>query len=101
MSKFAKSWVKRDEPSFTTKIKETINPPGPLKPRLDGAGVERGSDPWERAFRVGAVQQLVGRRSGDRSRVRGRAAIENDEQLGLVHDCTGPGIRCGKRRSTG
>lgn len=34
-SKFAKKWVEREEPSFATKIKETVRPPGPLKPRLD------------------------------------------------------------------
>lgn len=37
MSKFSKSWVSKESPSISTKIKETIRPPGPLKPRLDRA----------------------------------------------------------------
>jgi division protein CdvB (Snf7/Vps24/ESCRT-III family) len=36
--RFAKRWeVRSDEQPFTTKIKEAVRPPGPLKPRLDMA----------------------------------------------------------------
>jgi len=36
--KFAKKWEKGEEkPPFTTKVKEAVRPPGPLKPRLDFA----------------------------------------------------------------
>ena len=34
---FANRWEKKDEPSFSTKVKDAVRPPGPLKPRLDGA----------------------------------------------------------------
>ncbi|MDI6847116.1 MAG: Snf7 family protein [Candidatus Bathyarchaeia archaeon] len=34
--RFAKKWEeRRDEQTFTERIKETVRPPGPLKPRLD------------------------------------------------------------------
>ena len=38
-AKFAKKWGEKEEyqPAFGTKVKETIRPPGPLKPRLDFA----------------------------------------------------------------
>lgn len=37
-AKFAKKWGKEyDEPDLTTRIKEAVHPPGPLKPRLDFA----------------------------------------------------------------
>jgi division protein CdvB (Snf7/Vps24/ESCRT-III family) len=36
--RFAKKWEsKRDEQPFTDRIKDTVKPPGPLKPRLDFA----------------------------------------------------------------
>ncbi len=36
--RFAKKWeAKRDEPAFGERIKDAVNPPGPLKPRLDFA----------------------------------------------------------------
>jgi len=37
--KFAEKWGEREQygPPFTTKVKEAIRPPGPLKPRLDYA----------------------------------------------------------------
>ena len=36
--KFARRWEKGiDDASLTTKIKESVRPPGPLKPRLDYA----------------------------------------------------------------
>lgn len=34
---FGARWEKRDEPSLSTKVKEAVRPPGPLKPRLDYA----------------------------------------------------------------
>ncbi len=34
MSKFAKSWERKNEPSLSAKIKDTIRPPGPIKGRL-------------------------------------------------------------------
>lgn len=34
MSKFAKSWESKKEPSLSAKIKDTIRPPGPIKGRL-------------------------------------------------------------------
>lgn len=34
-NKFAKSWVRREEPSLATKIKEAVSPPGPMRSRLD------------------------------------------------------------------
>jgi len=34
---FANRWEKKDEPSFSAKVKDAVRPPGPLKPRLDGA----------------------------------------------------------------
>jgi len=34
---FAGRWEKKDEPSFSAKVKEAVHPPGPLKPRLDAA----------------------------------------------------------------
>ena len=34
MSKFSKSWERKKEPSLSTKIKDTIRPPGPIKARL-------------------------------------------------------------------
>lgn len=37
MSKFVEKWEAKDTPGLATKIKETIRPPGPLKPRLDAA----------------------------------------------------------------
>jgi hypothetical protein len=36
--RFAKKWeTKHGEPPFTDRIKDVVNPPGPLKPRLDFA----------------------------------------------------------------
>jgi hypothetical protein len=36
--RFAKKWeAKRDEQAFGDRIKDAVNPPGPLKPRLDFA----------------------------------------------------------------
>jgi len=37
MASFSKRWDRQDEPSMSTKIKEAINPPGALKPRLETA----------------------------------------------------------------
>lgn len=37
MSKFVDKWEAKEGPGLATKIKETIKPPGPLKPRLDAA----------------------------------------------------------------
>ena len=34
---FGKRWEKSGEPSFSTKVRETVRPPGPLKPRIDAA----------------------------------------------------------------
>jgi division protein CdvB (Snf7/Vps24/ESCRT-III family) len=34
---FANRWEKSNEPSFSAKVKDAVSPPGPLKPRLDGA----------------------------------------------------------------
>ena len=34
---FANRWEKSNEPSFSAKVKDAVRPPGPLKPRLDGA----------------------------------------------------------------
>lgn len=37
MSKFVDRWEKTDSPSIGTRVKESVRPPGPLKPRLDAA----------------------------------------------------------------
>lgn len=37
LSKFVEKWEAKDTPGLATRIKETIKPPGPLKPRLDAA----------------------------------------------------------------
>lgn len=37
MSKFVDRWEKTESQSVGTKVKESIRPPGPLKPRLDAA----------------------------------------------------------------
>jgi len=37
LTNFAKNWERREGPSLASKIKETVRPPGPLKPRLDRA----------------------------------------------------------------
>ncbi|MCP8310766.1 MAG: Snf7 family protein [Candidatus Methylarchaceae archaeon HK02M1] len=37
MPQFADRWTKSSSPTIGEKIKETIRPPGPLKPRLDAA----------------------------------------------------------------
>ncbi|MBC7113578.1 MAG: hypothetical protein H5T34_06160 [Candidatus Methanomethyliales bacterium] len=37
MSKFVEKWETKGTPSLGTRVKETIRPPGPLKPRLDAA----------------------------------------------------------------
>ena len=34
---FAGRWEKKDDPSFSAKVKGAVHPPGPLKPRLDDA----------------------------------------------------------------
>ena len=37
LSKFVEKWEPKDTPGLATRVKETIKPPGPLKPRLDAA----------------------------------------------------------------
>jgi len=37
LSKFVEKWEPKETPSLATRVKETIRPPGPLKPRLDAA----------------------------------------------------------------
>ena len=37
MSKFVDRWEKTDSPGISTRVKESVRPPGPLKPRLDAA----------------------------------------------------------------
>jgi division protein CdvB (Snf7/Vps24/ESCRT-III family) len=37
VSKFVDRWEKKESASVGTKVKETVRPPGPLKPRLDAA----------------------------------------------------------------
>jgi division protein CdvB (Snf7/Vps24/ESCRT-III family) len=37
VSKFVEKWEAKETPSLGTRVKETIRPPGPLKPRLDAA----------------------------------------------------------------
>jgi division protein CdvB (Snf7/Vps24/ESCRT-III family) len=37
VSKFVDRWERKDTPGISTSIKDTVRPPGPLKPRLDAA----------------------------------------------------------------
>jgi len=37
VSKFVDRWERKESASVSTKVKETVRPPGPLKPRLDAA----------------------------------------------------------------
>jgi len=37
VSKFVDRWEKTDSPGISTRVKESVRPPGPLKPRLDAA----------------------------------------------------------------
>ena len=37
MSEFSKKWVSSNEPGFGEKVKESVKPTGPLKPRIDFA----------------------------------------------------------------
>jgi len=37
MSNLSKRWEANREPALTTRVKEAVRPPGPLKPRLDAA----------------------------------------------------------------
>jgi division protein CdvB (Snf7/Vps24/ESCRT-III family) len=37
LSKFVEKWEPKETPGLATRVKETIRPPGPLKPRLDAA----------------------------------------------------------------
>jgi division protein CdvB (Snf7/Vps24/ESCRT-III family) len=37
VSKFVDRWERKESASVGTKVKETVRPPGPLKPRLDAA----------------------------------------------------------------
>lgn len=37
MSKFVDRWEQKESPSIGTRVKESVRPPGPLKPRLDAA----------------------------------------------------------------
>ena len=37
MSNFANRWEKKETPGISTKVKESVRPPGPLKPRLEQA----------------------------------------------------------------
>jgi division protein CdvB (Snf7/Vps24/ESCRT-III family) len=37
VSKFVDRWERKDSPGISTKIQESVRPPGPLKPRLDAA----------------------------------------------------------------
>lgn len=37
MSNFVNRWEKKDTPGISTRVKESVRPPGPLKPRLEQA----------------------------------------------------------------
>ncbi len=37
MSKFVDKWETKEKPGIGTRVRETVRPPGPLKPRLEGA----------------------------------------------------------------
>jgi division protein CdvB (Snf7/Vps24/ESCRT-III family) len=37
VSKFVDRWEQKESPSIGTRVKESVRPPGPLKPRLDAA----------------------------------------------------------------